>query len=84
LYDINDFGGFRAAPGGTEGKYFFNTVEQAWNLGNRMYGNGNFGVVQGDFPCGVPFDPLNPATEGPGFFIGSGDLPTGVPTILWP
>jgi hypothetical protein len=71
-------------PFGGEGKYFSNTEQQTWDFGNRNYGPGNFGVVQGQFPSGTPVQLINPATEGPGFFVPNEFLPTGTPTILWP
>lgn len=84
LYDINETGAFRAAPGQVDAKYFFNTLEQAIDLGNRMLGEGNYGLVLGEFPCSTPVDEISPATEGPGFVVQGKHLPTGVPTILWP
>jgi hypothetical protein len=84
LYDINDLGQFADSPGGSEGKYFSMTEGQAQSFGDRMYGPGNFGVVQGQFPSSAPIQSINPATEGPGFFVPNGYLPQGTPTILWP
>ncbi len=84
LYNINDSGEFQPSPTGSEGKYFFDSEGQAWDFGNRMYGEGNFGVVQGNFPSSSPIEIINPATEGPGFVIQNPFLPSGTPTILWP
>ena len=84
LYGINDAGEFQPSPTGSESKYFFDTEGQAWDFGNRMYGEGNFGIVQGNFPSSVPIEVINPATEGPGFVIQTPYLPSGTPTILWP
>ena len=84
LYSINQLGMFTPSPMGGDVKYFFNTVEQAWKLAPRMYKDGNFGIVKGEFPCSVPVDFINPATEGPGFTVLNQYLPQGIPTILWP
>ena len=84
LYSINDLGEFSGSPTGSESKYFFNTLEQAQDFGTRMYGEGNFGLVQGEFPSSVPAEFINPATEGPGFTLPNEYLPLGQPTILWP
>ncbi|HVA01808.1 MAG TPA: RHS repeat-associated core domain-containing protein [Terriglobia bacterium] len=84
MYNINDTGQFAPAPSGAIGKGFFNSEGQAWDLGNRVYGEGNFGVVQGDFPPSVPVESINPATEGPGFWVPNDYLPLGTPTFIWP
>jgi hypothetical protein len=84
LYNINETGQFGPSLTGGEGKYFFDSEQQAWDFGNRTYGPGNFGVVQGQFPSTVPVEPINPATEGPGFWVPNQYLPNGTPTILWP
>jgi RHS repeat-associated protein len=83
LYSINEFG-FTPSPMGGEVKYFSNTVQQAWKFAQIMYKDGNFGIVKGEFPCSVPVDLINPATEGPGFTVANQYLSQGIPTILWP
>ena len=52
LYSINQLGMFTPSPMGGDVKYFFNTVEQAWKLAPRMYKDGNFGIVKGEFVPG--------------------------------
>jgi hypothetical protein len=84
MYNINDTGQFAPAPNGSAGKGFFNSESQAWDFGNRMYGEGNFGVVRGDFPGYVPVQTYSPATEGPAFWVPNEYLPVGTPIFIWP
>jgi RHS repeat-associated protein len=81
---IADTGQFSGAPSGTEVKYFSDTVEQTTDFGDRMYGPGNYGVVQGEFPTSAIGDMINPATEGSGFVVPNENLPSGIPTLLRP
>jgi hypothetical protein len=62
-------------------KYFLDSPQQAQSFGARMYGEGNFGVVQGQFPSSV-ITRINPATEGPGFTVPIENLPGVVPEII--
>ena len=75
---------FEPSPFGSEVKYFSNTQEQAFSFGERMYGSGNYGVVQGDFPTSAIGDLIHPATEGPGFVVPNVNLSSGTPTVLFP
>jgi len=82
--DVASSSQFKPSPYGGEVKYFSNTPEQAYSFGDRMYGPGNYGVVQGDFPASAVGGTINPATEGPGFFVENPNLPAGTPTGLTP
>jgi RHS repeat-associated protein len=81
---IADTEAFGPSPMGSEVKYFSNSQGQAVSFGERMYGPGNYGVVQGEFPASAIGDTINPATEGPGFVVPNGNLPAGTPTLLIP
>jgi hypothetical protein len=81
---IADTEAFGPSPMGSEVKYFSNSQGQAVSFGERMYGPGNYGVVQGEFPTSAIGDTINPATEGPGFVVPNGNLPAGTPTLLIP
>jgi hypothetical protein len=75
---------FTPSPTGSEVKYFSNTQEQAISFGERMYGPGNYSVVQGTFPTSAIGASINPATEGPAFVVPNANLSAGTPKILIP
>jgi len=77
---ISRTGKFGPAPSGSEVKYFFETEQQAIDFGSRMYGKGNYRVVQGDFPDSAIGARIHPATEGPAFVIPNDNLPLGTPS----
>lgn len=83
LSDIQATGGYRVPAGGTEGKYFFETPEQASNfarmMGDQPYTTTSVRVSPGELANG---EPINPAREGPGYFFRSPDVPSGPVTIF--
>jgi RHS repeat-associated protein len=84
--DISNTQQFSASPYGGEVKYFSDSQQQAVNFGDRMYGPGNYAVVQGTFPSSAsgPGDRICPATEGPGFVVPNDYLKLGTPLVLFP
>jgi hypothetical protein len=83
LGDIQKLGHYRVPPGGVEGKYFFKTPQQASNFG-KMMGDGPYtttstSVTPTQLAAGQPIDP---GTEGPGFFFPTPDVPSGPVNIL--
>jgi len=71
--DINATGGYRVPEGGTEGKYFYPTEEQANAMAGKMAAQGypsplslTSGYASPDVLGG--FDSIAPAGEGPAYF----------------
>lgn len=83
LADIQALGRFRVAPGGTEGKYFFKTPEQASNfvrmMGDKPYTTTSVRVSPAELGRGQA---VNPAREGPGYFFSTPHVPGGPASIL--
>ena len=84
LADIGAAGGrYRVRPGGTEGKYFFETPEQASNfarmMGDKPYTTTSVSVSPSQLRRGQP---INPAREGPGYFFSTPDVPSGPVNIF--
>jgi hypothetical protein len=79
LRDIKGTGVYRSAPGGTEGKYFFPTREQAGNFSNMMdkTGTGPYCITSGCIPNSVLQDivTMHPAGKGTAYFIPEELLP---------
>jgi hypothetical protein len=83
LQDIEKVGAYRVAAGGTEGKYFFNSPEQASNFA-RMMGDQPYTTTSVRVPAGqlAHGHPINPAGEGPGYFFPTPHVPSGPVTIF--
>ncbi len=83
LEDIKSLGRFRVKRGGTEGKYFFNTPEQASNfarmVGDKPYTTTSTLVSPSQLAKGQF---INPAREGPGRFFSTPDVPSGPVNIF--
>lgn len=84
LADIGaNAGRYRVAAGGTEGKYFFKTPEQASNfarmMGREPYTTTSIRVSPRELARGQL---VNPAREGPGYFFSTPDVPSGPVTIF--
>ncbi len=83
LADIQALGRYRTPPGGTEGKYFFPTAEQASNFARMMRDQGytttSVRVSPAEMARGQP---IHPAGEGPAYFFSTPNLPSGPVTIL--
>ena len=83
LADLQKLGRYRVPPGGTEGKYFFETSEQASNfarmMGDKPYTTTSVRVPRAGLGKG---DRINPAREGPGYFFRTPDMPSGPVTIF--
>jgi hypothetical protein len=83
LADIQALGRYRVVPGGTEGKYFFKTAEQASNFGHMMgdqpYVTTSVRVSPAELGRGQA---INPAGEGPGYFFSTPHVPAGPVTII--
>lgn len=83
LADIQAAGRYRVPSGGTEGKYFFETPEQASNfarmMGDQPYTTTSVRVSPSQLGRGQP---INPAREGPGYFFNAPDVPSGPVTIF--
>lgn len=84
LINIHDNNAFAPSPTGSLNKCFSLNLDQAVSFGERIEGAGNYGVVKGVFPTSAVGDPINPATEGPGFVVPNENLPKGTPTIMIP
>jgi RHS repeat-associated protein len=82
--NIQKTGKFGPSPGGAEHKYFYPTAEQATNMGDRMYGEGNYGIVGGTFPESAVEGPTNVATEGEVFVVPVGNLGLAEPVVQTP
>jgi len=80
---LQTVGRYRAVPGGTEGKYFFGTPQQASNFGRMMgdeaYTTTSVKVSQRELAQGQA---INPAGEGPGYFFSTPYIPSGVVRIF--
>lgn len=78
LADIVATGRYRATSGGTEGKYFFDTAEQASNFA-KMMGNGPYTTtsVEVSIPELDSGQRIHPAGEGPGYFFDTPNIPAG-------
>jgi len=83
LADIQAAGRYRVAEGMSEGKYFFETPEQASSfarqMGDQPYTTTSVTVSP---PVMSAAQPINPAGEGPGFFFATPDVPSGPVTIF--
>jgi hypothetical protein len=78
LADIQKVGGYRVKSGMAEGKYFFDTPEQASNfarmMGKQPYTTTSVRVSGSNLAKGQR---INPAKEGPGYFFDTSDVPWG-------
>lgn len=78
LASIRTLGRYAVEAGGTEGKYFFKSAEQASNfarmMGDQAYTTTSVSVSASELSFGQA---INPAREGPGYFFSSGHLPSG-------
>lgn len=76
-------GRYRAKFGQTEGKYFFKSPEQPSNyarmIGDKPYTTTSVKVSPEELAKGYPIDP---GTEGEGYFFGTEDIPSGPVTIF--
>ena len=83
LADLQNLGRYRVPPGGAEGKYFFDTPEQASNfarmMGDKPYTTTSVRVSRSELTRG---DRINPAREGPGYFFRTPDVPSGPVTTF--
>lgn len=83
LADLRNLGRYRVPPGGAEGKYFFETPEQASNfarmMGDKPYTTTSVRISRSQLGKG---DRINPAREGPGYFFRTPDVPSGPVTIF--
>ena len=83
LADIQALGKYRVPAGGTEGKYFFETPQQASNfarmMGDQPYTTTSVTVSPAQMGLGQS---VNPVGEGPGFFFSTPDVPSGQVTIF--
>jgi hypothetical protein len=83
LADIEEFGAYRALSGQTEGKYFFDTPEQASNFakmsGDAPYTTTSVNVSDAELSLGQR---INPAGEGPGYFFPTPNIPPGSVNIF--
>jgi hypothetical protein len=83
LADLHAAGRYRVPAGGTEGKYFFETPEQASNfarmMGDQPYTTTSVRVSPSQLGRGQP---INPAREGPGYFFDTPNVPSGPVTIF--
>jgi hypothetical protein len=83
LADLQNLGRYRVPPGGAEGKYFFETPEQASNfarmMGDKPFTTTSVGVSPSELARG---DRINRAREGPGYFFRAPDVPSGPVTIF--
>jgi hypothetical protein len=74
---------YRAMAGQTEGKYFFDTPEQASNYarmqGDKAYTTTSVNVSPAELARGSR---IHPAGEGPGYFFDTPDIPSGPVTIF--
>jgi hypothetical protein len=83
LADIGASGGrYRVPVGGTEGKYFFETPEQASNfakmMGDKPYTTTRVTVSPSELGNGQF---IHPVGEGPGYFFSTPHVPSGPVTI---
>ena len=78
LSDIQAAGRYRVPEGGTEGKYFFETPEQASNfarmMGDQPYTTTSVRVSPAELGRGQR---ITPAREGPAYFFETPDVPSG-------
>jgi len=83
LADIEATGAYRSLAGQTEGKYFFDTAEQASNFA-RMMGDGPYTTTSIELTPGeLSFGQrINPLGEGPGYFFPSPNIPSGTVNIF--
>lgn len=83
LADIQAAGRYRVPAGRTEGKYFFETPEQASNfarmIGDQPYTTTSVRISPSQLGGGQP---INPAGEGPGYFFSTPNVPSGPVTIF--
>ena len=83
LADIGNWGRYRAKQGGVEGKYFFDTAEQASKfakmMGDQPYTVTSTRVSRSKLRNG---DRIEPAGEGPGYFFGTPHIPAGRVTVF--
>lgn len=83
LADLRTLGRYLVPRGGAEGKYFFDTPEQASNfarmMGDKPYTTTSVRVSLSQLGKG---DRINPVREGPGYFFRTPDVPSGPVTIL--
>ncbi|RBY76602.1 hypothetical protein DQ239_13770 [Blastococcus sp. TF02-09] len=77
--DLVGSGTYRSAPGGTEGKYFFPTKDQAEHFSNLMgkTGRGPYCITSGCIPRSTldGIETISPAGEGTAYFIPEELLP---------
>ena len=70
LADLQNLGRYRVPAGGAEGKYFFETPEQASNFARMMGDKPDTTTSVRVSPSQVARgDRINPAREGPGYFF---------------
>lgn len=83
LADLQKLGRYRVPPGGAEGKYFFESPQQASNfarmMGDKPYTTTSVWVPRAGLGRG---DRINPVREGPGYFFRTPDVPSGPITIF--
>jgi|GEM_PF-2836550 len=83
LADLQAAGRYRVPTGGTEGKYFFETQEQASRfsrmMGDQPYTTTSVRVSPAKLGRGQS---ISPAREGPAHFFDTSDVPTGPVTIF--
>ena len=83
LADIQATGGYRVPPGGTQGKYFSESSEQASNfarmMGDQPYTTTSVRVSPGELANGHP---INPSGEGPGYFFETPHVPSGPVSVF--
>ena len=83
LEDIQENGGYRVTPGGTQGKYFSESPEQASNfarmMGDQPYTTTSVRVSPGELANGHP---INPSGEGPGYFFETPHVPSGPVSVF--
>ena len=81
--DLQALGRYRVPPGGMEGKYFFQTPEQASNfarmMGDQPYTTTSVRVTPAELARGQS---ISPAGEGPGYFFSTTSVPSG-PVTIW-
>jgi hypothetical protein len=80
---IEKTGKFSPSPGGAEYKYFYPTLEQAENMGERLY-PGNYGIVSGTFPESAVEGPTPVFTEGDVFVVPNENLGLAEPNVELP